>query len=118
MVSHCLPLHHLRMVRSQSVLALSTVTLTCTASQDGTMGWMDQNGLIVTFNVEEASRVVYHGPYTVTLVTVDNRDTMGTRGDLNSTLVVTVDDGFENGTDITCQVFGNQDHLLIYKIGI
>ena len=93
----------------------TTVTLTCTASQVGTMGWMDQNGMIVTFNVEEASRVVHHGPYTVTLVAVDNRDGFGTRGDFNSTLVVTVDDGFENGTDITCKVFGNQDHLLIYK---
>ena len=65
----------------------------------------------------EASRVVHYGSYTVTLVTVDNQDTMGTRGDFNSTLVVTVDDGFENGTDITCQVFGHQDHLLIYKLG-
>ena len=73
--------------------------------------------MIVTFNVEEASRVVYRGPYTVTLVAVDNQDALGTRGDFNSTLVVTVDNGFENGTDITCQVFGNQDHLLIYKFG-
>ena len=74
--------------------------------------------MIVTFNVGDASRVVHPGPYTVTLVTVGNQVTMGSRGDFNSTLVVTVEDGFENGTDITCQVFGNQDHLLIYKIGI
>ena len=38
--------------------------------------------MVVTFNVEEASRVVHHGSYTVTLVAVDNQDTIGTRGDL------------------------------------
>ena len=43
------------------------------------MTWRDQNGLIITFSDDEASRVVHHGPYTVTLVAVDNRDTMGTR---------------------------------------
>ena len=54
-----------------------TVTLTCTASQDGTMTWRDQNGMIITFIDDEVSRVVHHGPYTATLVAVDNRDTLG-----------------------------------------
>ena len=38
---------------------------------------------------------------------------MGALADFTSTLEVMVDD-IDNGTDITCKVFQNQDHLLIY----
>ena len=92
----------------------TTVTLTCTATQVGSMMWRDQ-GLIHTFlpgDIEsEQTRVVHDGPYTLTFTAVEN--IMGALADLTSTLEVMVDD-IDNGTDITCAVFQNQDHLLIY----
>ena len=92
----------------------TTVTLTCTATQVGSMTWRDQ-GLIHTFlpgDIEsEQTRVVHDDPYTLTLTTVEN--VMGALADFTSTLEVMVDD-IDNGTDITCAVFQNQDHLLIY----
>ena len=92
----------------------TTVTLTCTATQVGSMTWRDQD-LIHTFlpgDIEsEQTRVVHDDPYTLTLTTVEN--IMGALADLTSTLEVMVDD-IDNGTDITCAVFQNQDHLLIY----
>ena len=92
----------------------TTVTLTCTATQVGSMTWRDQD-LIHTFtpgDIEsEQTRVVHDDPYTLTLTAVEN--IMGALADLVSTLEVMVDD-IDNGTDITCAVFQNQDHLLIY----
>ena len=92
----------------------TTVTLICTATQVGSLLWKDQ-GLIHTFipgDIEsEQTRVVHDGPYTLTLTAVEN--IMGALADLTSTLEVMVDD-IDNGTDLTCAVFQNQDHLLIY----
>ena len=77
------------------------------------MTWRDQNGLIYTFSPEDVSRVITDGPYTVTLVAADP---MGSLADFISTLVVVVNNELNNRTDIMCQIFGNEDHLLIYKI--
>ena len=54
------------------------------------------------------------GLYTLTLVAVDNP--VGVVADFTSTLEVMVDD-IDNGTNITCQIFGDQAHMLIYKQG-
>ena len=64
----------------------------------------------------EQTRVVQDGPYTLTLVAVDNISMGGLAGDFVSTLEVTVDD-IDNGTDITCATFRNTNQLLIYKTG-
>ena len=77
------------------------------------MGWSDQNGRIHTFGSEDASEVVTVGAYTVTLVAADP---VGSGfANFTSTLEVIVDDDVDNGTDIICQVFRKEDHLLIYK---
>ena len=77
------------------------------------MGWSDQNGMIHTFGSEGVSDVVTVGAYTVTLVAADP---VGTNlANFTSTLEVIVDDDVDNGTDIICQVFRNEQHLLIYK---
>ena len=46
------------------------------------------------------------------LVAVNNP--VGFVADFTSTLEVMVDD-IENGTNITCQITGDQEHILIYK---
>ena len=77
------------------------------------MGWSDQNGRIHTFGSEDVSEVVTVGAYTVTLVAADP---VGSGfANFTSTLEVVVDDDVDNGTDIICQVFRKEDHLLIYK---
>ena len=60
----------------------------------------------------EVTRVVERGPYTLTLVAVDN--VSGTIADFTSTLEVMVDD-IEDGTTIRCDVFTVQDQLTISK---
>ena len=86
----------------------TTVTLTCTATQVGSMAWRDRHTEIYLFFSDEDPTVVQNGPYTLTLLAADN-----VTGDIVSTLEVMVDD-VDSGTDITCGVFQNQDHLLIY----
>ena len=72
------------------------------------------NHLFVPADYEPAvTRVVERGPYTLTLVAVDNI-VNGTIADLTSTLEVMVDD-IEDGTTIRCDVFTVQDQLTISK---
>ena len=91
----------------------TTVTLTCTASQQLYLTWR-QNIELYTFIAadyeSEETRVVEEGPYTLTLVAVDN--VSGTIADFTSTLEVMVDD-IEDGTTIACDVFNNRDQLTI-----
>ena len=93
----------------------TTVTLTCTATQVGSLLWRDQNERIHAFQPDHIesnqSSVVQDGPYTLTLVAVDN--VMGALADFISTLEVKVDD-INNGTNITCAVFQNEKHALIF----
>ena len=58
--------------------------------------------------------VIEEGPYTLTLVSVDNDDG-DSFADLTSTLEVMVDD-IANRTNISCVIPGNQTHLVIYTI--
>ena len=57
--------------------------------------------------------MVQRGPYTLTLVSVDN--VMGTVADFTSTLEVMEDD-ISHGSTITCQLFTDEAHLTIVKI--
>ena len=57
--------------------------------------------------------MVQEGPYTLTLVSVENLSMSGLQADLVSTLEVMVDD-IDNGTDIECAVFMRMDSRLIY----
>ena len=96
-----------------SVCPATTVTLTCTASGVGSLGWNDQNRQIHGFVASDPeSSVIEEGPYTLTLVTVDNDDG-DSLADFTSTLEVMVDD-ITNGTNISCAIFRNQKHLVIY----
>ena len=113
MVSHCLPLHHLR-----RVCPGTTVTLTCTASQIEVLTWTQEpNQELRTFFADdyetEENRVFVRDPYTLTLVAVTNVNE-GV-GDFTSTLEAMVDD-IEDGTSITCNVFSEEDPLIISKI--
>ena len=97
----------------------TTVTLTCTASQVELLTWIQEpDQLLRTFYARdyesEVTRVVEEGPYTLTLVAVDN--VSGTIADFTSTLEVMVDD-IENGTTIACDTYTNEDHLTISKKG-
>ena len=95
----------------------TTVTLTCTASEVGSLAWRNQGGLIQGFLPSDSeSSVIQHGPYTLTLVTVDNDDG-DTFANFTSTLEVTVDD-IPNGTNISCIIFRNSKHLIIYRASI
>ena len=58
--------------------------------------------------------MIEDGPYTLTLVSVDNDDG-NCVADLTSTLEVMVDD-IANRTNISCATSRNQKHLVIYKI--
>ena len=98
----------------------TTVTLTCTATQVGSMTWLENNeqihGFILSDYENEQKRVFHDDPYTLTLISVDNIITtdLGSRiGDFTSTLEVMVDD-IDNGTDIECAIFQNTFHLFIY----
>ncbi|CAI8053486.1 hypothetical protein GBAR_LOCUS29245, partial [Geodia barretti] len=98
-----------------SVCPATTVTLTCTASGVGGLGWRVQNRLIDGFLAcGNESRMIEDGPYTLTLVSVDN-DGGNCVADLTSTLEVMVDD-IANRTNISCATSRNQKHLVIYKI--
>ena len=84
----------------------TTVTLTCTASQVELLTWTQEpdrlrlNHPFVPADYEsEETRVVEEGPYTLTLVAVDN--VSGSFADFTSTLEVMVDD-IEDGTTIAC----------------
>ena len=56
--------------------------------------------------------MIEEGPYTLTLVAVDNDDG-DSLADFSSTLEVMVDD-ITNGTNISCAIFRNLKHLVIY----
>ena len=97
-----------------SVCPATTVTLTCSASGVGSMGWRDQNKLIGSFSASDNEpSVIDKDPYTLTLVSIEKYDDEFL-GNFTSTLEVMVDD-ITNGTNITCQVFRNKKYLLIYK---
>ena len=96
-----------------SVCPAATVTLTCTASGVAALGWRDQNGQIGGFLASDPqSSVIEEGPYTLTLVALDNDDG-DSFADFTSTLEVMVDD-ITNGTNMSCAIFRNQKHLVIY----
>ena len=79
------------------------------------MTWRDQNDAIGGFSASDPeSMVIEEGPYTLTLVSVDNDD-RDSVADLTTTLEVAVDD-IANQTNISCVVVGNQKHLVIFKI--
>ena len=95
----------------------TTVTLTCTASQVALLTWIQEPDqelrLFVPADYEsEERRVIERGPYTLTLVAVDN--VSGSFADIISTLEVMVDD-IEDGTTIACDVFDDEDQLTISK---
>ena len=98
-----------------SVCPATTVTLTCTASEQTFLTWR-QVTLLHTFFADdyetEETRTVQRSPYTLTLVSVDNVN--GAVADFTSTLEVMEGD-ISNGTSITCQVFNDEDHLTIIK---
>ena len=91
----------------------TTVTLTCTASNIGSLAWGDQNGLIHGFLPHNTELEIEHAPYTLTLVAVENADEIDSLANLTSTLEVTVDN-INNGTNISCIIFRKQAHLVIY----
>ena len=96
-----------------SVCPATTVTLTCTPSGVGSLGWRDQNGLIDVFTASDPEfSVIEEGPYILTLVEVD-KDDGDFLANFTSTLEVMVDD-IINGTNISCVIFRNQKHLVIY----
>ena len=77
------------------------------------MLWRDQNGQIdVCTATGPQCSVIEEGPYTLTLVAVDNDDG-DSLADFTSTLEVMVDD-ITNGTNISCAIFRNQKRLVIY----
>ena len=79
------------------------------------MTWRNEKERIHAFQPDHIesnqTSVVQDGPYTLTLVAVDN--VMGALADFNSTLEVKVND-IDNGTNVTCAVFQNEDHALIF----
>ena len=84
------------------------------------MTWLENNRQIHVFFPSdygsEETRVFHDVPYTVSLIAVDNNmttDDDNEIGDFTSTLEVMVDD-IDNGTDITCGIFQNTDHIVIY----
>jgi hypothetical protein len=98
-----------------SVCPATTVTLTCTASGVVALGWRNQNDAIGGFSASDPeSMVIEEGPYTLTLVSVDNDDGDSV-ADLTTTLEVAVDD-IANRTNISCDIGRIQKHLVIYKI--
>ena len=60
----------------------------------------------------EERRVIERGPYTLTLVAVDNFN--GSFADFTSTLEVMVDD-IKDGTTIACDITIDEDQLTISK---
>ena len=93
------------------------VTLTCTASQIEILTWREEpdeelRSFFADDYESEERRVIERGPYTLTLVAVDN--VSGTIADFTSTLEVMVDD-IEDGTTIACDTYTNEDHLTISK---
>ena len=79
------------------------------------MGWRDQNKLIGSFSASDnESSVKDKDPYTLTLVSMEKYDGEFL-ANFTSTLEVMVDD-ITNGTNISCAVFMDQKHLVIYKI--
>ena len=91
----------------------TTVTLTCTANDIGSLAWGDQNGLIHGFLPHDTELEIEHAPYILTLVAVDDADESDSLANLTSTLEVTVDN-INNGTNISCIIFRKQAHLIIY----
>ena len=94
----------------------TSVVLTCTTSQTQYLTWFYQNNETLSFfppdiNNEELT-VIHNSLYTFTLVAVDNP--VDFVADITSTLEVMVDD-IDNGTNITCQTSGDEEHKLIYK---
>ena len=98
-----------------SVCPATTVTLTCSASGVGSLVWRDQNGQIDGFVTNDnESSVIEKSPYILTLVSIERNDG-DPLADFTSTLEVMVDD-ITSGTNLSCAVFMNRKHLVIYKI--
>jgi hypothetical protein len=98
-----------------SVCPATTVTLTCTTSGQTFLAWRQVTLLHTFFAFDyetEETRTVQRGPYTLTLVSVDNVN--GSVADFSSTLEV-MEGNISNGTSITCQIFDDEDHLTIKK---
>ncbi|CAI8030822.1 hypothetical protein GBAR_LOCUS17481 [Geodia barretti] len=98
-----------------SVCPATTVTLTCTASEQTFLTWRQVTPIYTFFADDyetEETRTVQRNPYTLTLVSVDNAN--GSVVDFTSTLEVMEGD-ISNGTSITCQVLDDEDHLTIIK---
>ena len=95
----------------------TTVTLTCTANQQTYLTWRQETEIHTFFADDyetEETRVVNRGPYTLTLVSVDNVN--GSVTDFTSTLEVMVN-SISNGTRITCQLFTAEQSVTISKTG-
>ena len=79
------------------------------------MGWRDQNGKIGGFDFRDPeSSMVGKDPYSLTLVAKKNVNSY--TAEFTSTLEVMVDD-IANGTNISCVIYNNQKHLIIYITG-
>ena len=79
------------------------------------MGWRDQNKLIGSFSASDnESSVKDEGSYTLTLVSIEKYDDEFL-AKFTSTLEVMVDD-ITSGTNLSCTIFMNRKHLVIYKI--
>ena len=79
------------------------------------MTWRDQNGQIDGFVTNDnESSVIEKGPYTLTLVSIEKYDGEFF-ANFTSTLEVMVDN-ITNRTNISCALFMNRKHLVIYKI--
>lgn len=83
------------------------------ASDVGNLAWKNNTGQIGVFlSSHTASTVLQHGPYTLTLVNVENDD-----GDSFASFVSTLEvmiDYSMNGTKLTCAIFQHQRSLYIY----
>ena len=93
----------------------TTVTLTCTASQQLYLTWrqnIELHSFIAADYESEEKRVVLESPYTLTLVAVDN-----VNENFTSTLEFMVDD-IQNNTNITCQIFTEYQFFIISKRGM
>ena len=95
----------------------TNITLTCTATQVTALRWIAVPGIpdnsiqFVPDDIDGVSRVT-QGAFTLTLVEVANR--MGNRADLTSTMDVMVD-VIQNGTNVSCHIFMNENSVLISK---
>ena len=92
----------------------TTAMFTCTARQVTSLVWYATSKKIITFLTDGNPPMVQVSPYIATLINVTSLADNGNRGDIITTLQVPVDK-ISNGTNISCKVFGLQEHMVIYK---